>query len=254
MRLRDALRLRPGEVAAFVGGGGKTTAMFRLAAELASDGQHVITTTTTHLGISQLVLAPIHLLAEEVDPARLERALSQHRHALITGSINPTLGKATGVSETFIHDLRQLPDLAAILVEADGARQRSFKAPDEHEPAIPTIASLVVIVVGLDVLGQPLKDDFTHRPERIAALAHVPLGAPVTPEMVAEVIAHPRGGLKNIPAGARACVLLNKAESPTAVDAARAIAAHLLQSPVIRSVLIGSAQHENSVIELHPHP
>lgn len=38
MNLRTALRLQPHAVVAFVGGGGKTSLMFRLAAEIVAGG------------------------------------------------------------------------------------------------------------------------------------------------------------------------------------------------------------------------
>jgi len=49
MRLADALGMAADEVVALVGGGGKTTAMFRLAREMAGAGGSAITTTTTHI-------------------------------------------------------------------------------------------------------------------------------------------------------------------------------------------------------------
>ena len=47
MRLKRALGPERGEVVSLVGAGGKTTTMFRLSDELASDGWKVISTTTT---------------------------------------------------------------------------------------------------------------------------------------------------------------------------------------------------------------
>jgi molybdenum cofactor cytidylyltransferase len=239
---------------AFVGGGGKTTAMFRLAAELANRGQHVITTTTTRLGADQLALAPIHLCLDQAEPKALEEALNQNRHVLVTGPIDPALGKATGVPAGQLKKWSTIPNLAAILIEADGAQQRPFKAPAEHEPAIPTFTSLVVIVVGLDALGQPLGDSVAHRPERVAALTGLALGQAITPEIIGRVIVHPLGGLKNVPAGALLCVLLNKAETPHRLAQARTLAARLLQHPIIKSVLIGSVRADDPIHELHTLP
>src|SRR5687768_2741042 len=52
---------------AFIGAGGKTTAMFQLARELPAP---VIVTATSHLGIWQIPLADKHVIAET--PAPLE--------------------------------------------------------------------------------------------------------------------------------------------------------------------------------------
>ena len=53
MQLARALGIGPKEVVTLVGGGGKTTLMFRLAAELAAAGQRVVTSMTTRIYTNQ---------------------------------------------------------------------------------------------------------------------------------------------------------------------------------------------------------
>lgn len=252
MRLSKALRLSDGDIVALTGAGGKTTALFRLADDLAEAGGRVITTTTTHLGADQVTRAPRHFSAFEAARATVAAALDQHAHVLVTGPIDHALNRASGVTFGLIEDLHQLPDLAAIVVEADGARVLPFKAPAAHEPVIPETATLVVAVAGLDALGQPLDAAHVHRPEIVAQLSGAAPGDPVTPELMARVLAHPQGGLKNAPAGARICVLLNKAETPEALAAGRAIAGQVLaRAERVDSVLIGSARKPDAVREVH---
>ena len=62
MELNRALRIQSKEVVAFVGGGGKTSAMFRLADELVTQGRRVVTTTTTRIFAAQITLAPHHII------------------------------------------------------------------------------------------------------------------------------------------------------------------------------------------------
>ena len=47
--LREGLQLSTGGVVCFVGAGGKTSLMFRLARELSAGGDSVLTTTTTKI-------------------------------------------------------------------------------------------------------------------------------------------------------------------------------------------------------------
>src|SRR5207244_992641 len=115
-----------------------------------------------------------------------------------------------GVSLDLFRSLRTWFPRVCILNEADGSRMRPFKAPAEHEPVIPAETTLVVPVVGADVFGKPLDPDHVHRPELVSALSGAPLGTPITPEIVARVLAHPDGGRKGVPAGARVVVLINK--------------------------------------------
>ncbi len=58
MQLSHALRMHPKEVVVLVGGGGKTTLMFRLADELAVSGRRVVTTMTTRIFVGQMLRAP----------------------------------------------------------------------------------------------------------------------------------------------------------------------------------------------------
>jgi probable selenium-dependent hydroxylase accessory protein YqeC len=49
MQLKEALGLRHGEMVSFIGAGGKTTTMFRLAHELREANAKVLVTTTTKI-------------------------------------------------------------------------------------------------------------------------------------------------------------------------------------------------------------
>lgn len=252
MKLSKALRLADGDILALTGAGGKTTALFRLADDLVEAGGRVITTTTTHLGADQVTRAPRHFSAFAATRAAIAAALEKHAHILVTGPVDRALDKAGGVSFGLIEDLHLLPDLAAILVEADGARQLPFKAPGPHEPAVPETATVVVVVAGLDALGRPLDADHIHRPEIVAQLTGAPSGEPVTVEVMARALVHPAGGLKNVPPGARVCVLLNKAETPEALAAGRVVAGQVLaHADRVDSVLLGSARRPNAVREVH---
>src|SRR5690349_10566442 len=61
LSLAQAFRINSSACIAFIGSGGKTTAMFQLARQLPSP---VIVTATSHLGAWQLNLADQHIIAE----------------------------------------------------------------------------------------------------------------------------------------------------------------------------------------------
>jgi molybdenum cofactor cytidylyltransferase len=251
MRLTEALRLDRPQVVAFVGGGGKTTAMFQLAAEIAGAGGRVISTTTTRIFAAQTRLAPRHLrLTQSGDlPEEFEAALKQRPHLLLTGPIDSAEGKATGVPPALIDELAQRLPGTYIVIEADGARMRPFKAPGDREPVIPNCAAVVVPVAGADVLGGSLDEAYVHRPEVVARLADCSPGAEVNPAIVAAVVAHPGGGLKGAPRAARVVPLLNKVESPERLAGAREIARWLLRSGRIDSVVLGKVAAPEPVVE-----
>ena len=250
MTLMDALRMTADEVVALVGGGGKTTAMFRLAREVVDKGGSAITTTTTRIFGAQIALAPAHVPAADLTRERVSAALAVHRHVLVIGATDAGSGKAEGVSLDLFRRLRAWFPGVCLLNEADGSRMRPFKAPADYEPVIPADTTLVVPVVGADVFGKSLDADHVHRPELVSALSGAPLGTPITPAIVARVLAHPLGGRKGVPAGARVVVLINKVESLPDRAPARETAERLLREPAIHSVLLASLRGEAPVLEV----
>lgn len=250
MKLADALGMTGHDSVALVGGGGKTTAMFRLAREMVEKGERAITTTTTRIFAAQIALAPAHVPAADATRESVLAALAAHRQVLVIGATNPTTGKADGISLDLFRRLRTWCPGVCILNEADGSRMRPFKAPAEHEPVIPVDTTLVVLVVGADVFGKTLDADHVHRPELVSALCGAPLGTAITPEMVARVLAHPEGGRKGVPVGARVVALIHKVESLLDRAPARKTAERLLREPGIESVLLTMLRGEEPVLEV----
>ena len=250
MKLTDALGMTADEIVALVGGGGKTTAMFRLAREVVANGGSVITTTTTRIFGAQIALAPAHVPAADLTRERVAAALAVHRHVLVIGPTDAGSGKAEGVSLDLFRRLRAWFPGVCLLNEADGSRMRPFKAPAAYEPVIPADTTLVVVVVGADVLGRSLDAEHVHRPELVATLTGAPMGAPITPAIVARVLADPQGGRKGVPAGARVVVLINKVEGLPDRAPARETAERLLRDPAIHSVVLATLRAEDPVLEV----
>ncbi len=247
----QAFGIRRGDVVAFVGAGGKTTAMFRLADELAAQGLRVVTTTTTRLAREEAERAPERLIVrlEDGPPQSLPALLEKHRHIFVY-TRPAELDKVRGVSEAWLSEsLKTSPGIDVVLVEADGSRRLPLKAPYPHEPALPSSATLVVPSVGLNVLGQPLDSKHVYGAELIQAWGGLPAGVPVNAELVASVLADTGMGLKSIPEGARVVPLLNRVTAET-LDKARAIARRLLAEPRIAHVVIGAMAEERPVWEV----
>ena len=246
MRLAQALRLAPaglrssmsaaGEAApaprlAFVGAGGKTTALFRLATELAGEKRRpVLVTTTTHFSIGQTSLGDRRLQVERPqDLDALEAGLPFGVTVVCGRDAEP--GRVAGPGEAALERLAELARRfdAPLLVEADGSRRLPLKAPAEHEPAIPAWVDGVVVVAGLPALGLPLDASRVHRLEHFARLAGIETGEIITPAALARVLLSSQGGLKDIPPGARRIALLNGASTPELQAQSQALAGALLE-------------------------
>ena len=243
MKLAQALRFaqstifNPQSAIAFVGAGGKTTALFHLARELTSSEGPVIVTATTHLHIDQIKLADSHWIVEKPeDFPGLEENL--RGVMLITGSVDGD--RTTGLNNGLMSRLREVCSShnLPMLIEADGSRQRPLKAPADHEPVIPEFVETIVLVAGLTGLGKPLVKEVVYQPETFARLGNLKMGETITPEALALVLTHPAGGLKNIPLQARRIVLLNQAETPELQAQGKTLAEKLL--PLYHSIIIAS--------------
>lgn len=213
MDLTEALKINDREHIAVVGGGGKTTIMFRLAAEALARGRKAVVGGTTRFTpprfgpMPQIVLIPAE--ANPIEPVR--RALRDAPVITCTAGQGDK-GRWLPISTEQADVIAALPEVGLLVLEADGSRNRPFKAPGRDEPVIPASTTLVVAVAGLDVVGRPLDDESVHRPEAVARLTGMALGEPLEPNRIAEVLWHVEGGRKGLPPGARWAVVLNKAE------------------------------------------
>lgn len=220
INLVDALCAGKTPRLAFVGSGGKTTILFRLARTLNTP---VIVTTTTHLAIDQLAFADHYVqIANHKD---LTTFLGQKIQGvtLVTG---PKIegDRVKGVGVEILKNILTLTNAQEypLLIEADGSRMLPLKAPGDHEPAIPSLESTrdrgswldgVIVVAGLSGLNKSLTSVWVHRPERFAELSGLDLGAQIDSEALRHVLIHPSGGLKNIPENTKRILFLNQADT-----------------------------------------
>jgi molybdenum cofactor cytidylyltransferase len=245
MSLKQALRIGHGDVVSFVGGGGKTTSMFRLAGELSAAGLRVLTTSTTHITEEQVNLSPAFIRPEEV--RNLGGHLDRFGQCLLVGPPDGK-GRVLSIPPSLIAILKERPDIDCILVEADGSKSRPFKAPASHEPVVPVFTTVLVPIAGLNSIGHPLDDTTVHRPEIVALLAGSRTGSRITPEMVARVLSHVDGGAKGLPTGSRLVPLLNKIDQAD-IRVAGEVAEALLKYSNVDSVLVGSVDRDPPVRE-----
>lgn len=224
---------------ALVGGGGKTTAMSAIGKEAANKGYNVVITTTTRIyapapdSKTEIVLKPD---AGEL-LAGIEKSL-QTCSVVVAGAGLTAENKIIGMDKDLVGLLPQAgADL--VLVEADGAARKPFKAPGTGEPVIPGLSTLVVPVVGVDCLYKPLVEAYIHRPGVVARLLGAREGEPVTPSMVAGVLLHTQGYRKDVPRNSRWVPCINKVHAPQEWKSAREVA-FLLGQGGARRVIIGA--------------
>lgn len=253
MKLTEALNIKPGEVISLVGGGGKTTLMFALARELASEGNSVITTTTTKILEPSPSETPLLLLEPDEDKMLKLLANNLHRHHHITIARERLASrKLRGISPELVVKLGKLNQISYIIVEADGAARKSLKAPGPNEPVIPSNTSLVIAVVGIDAMGTRLTEENVFRSEIVSKLLKLPLGKTISAESIALLITHYEGITKGSPLKSRIVPFINKVDPDKDLVKGRDLAIKILaiKHPQIKQVVLGQAQSPEPVTEL----
>ncbi len=262
--LLDALQLHTARSIAFVGAGGKTTAIWRISDELLSLNRCAIISPTTHILEPTLTSNSILYLAHSPQPDQLisllnlapRLILAAERAEIVDFDIANEFPPARSIklkgldSHVVATLVANTPTLvgATFLIEADGARRHPLKAPAQHEPPIPENVEVVVIVASLDAIDHPLTESTVHRSEIFAQLSQTKLGDSITPEMIARVILHEQGGLKNIPLNSRICMLLTQHHADKPHPSANSLANLLLASSRIDRVVVASLHAQNPIV------
>jgi probable selenium-dependent hydroxylase accessory protein YqeC len=157
----EAFELRRGDVVALVGGGGKTTLRGVLASQASAHLERVLTTVTTKTG-------PLAGMEADAVVIQADRALRRagvrgefQNHRWVFSASRAEGRKWIGVEPDWIDEMAGEVDLA--IVEADGCRQKPFKAHGDREPVIPPSTTLVIPCIGAEVIGAPLTEECVHR-------------------------------------------------------------------------------------------
>lgn len=183
-----------------VGGGGKTTVMYELAAAWAACGCKVLVLTSTH------ILQPADG-SFAADAAAVHNLWQQRRYAVI-GTPELDTGKLTAPLQSVYEALKLQADV--ILCEADGSRHHPCKVPAEYEPVILPDSDIVLAVAGMDALGNSLAQA-CQRPQLAADLLDCSADKIIDAQMLTALLLSEQGARKNV--GTRAYyIVLNKCD------------------------------------------
>lgn len=183
-----------------VGGGGKTTVMYELAADWAACGRKVLALTSTH------ILQPADG-SFAADAAAVHNLWQQRRYAVI-GTPELATGKLTLPPQSVYEALKLQADV--ILCEADGSRHHPCKVPAENEPVLLPDSDIVLAVAGMDALGRPLAQA-CQRSQLAAELLGCSAEKIIDAQMLAALLLSEQGARKNV--GKRTFyIVLNKCD------------------------------------------
>lgn len=167
----------PGKsVLSVCGAGGKTGLIHELRDFYLSKGLKVLVTTTTHMMNEGNLLTGV----PEIKKALL---LDGYAFAGRVDSENPE--KITGPGDDILISLVPCADIT--LIEADGARHKSFKVPYGHEPVIFRGTTHIAVVYGRNAAGKRICD-CAYNPEGTAKVLGVGTNRILDEEMMVSAL------------------------------------------------------------------
>ncbi len=241
MDLLDALDAR-GTVTCVVGAGGKKSMLYALAGAL----ERAVVTATVRI-------PPFEAHVADLRVTENPQAAVGPQTAWPLGLVrsHDRADRYRGYEPSTIDALvADLPDDVAVLVKADGARTRWFKAPATDEPQLPATADVVLPIASARIVGERLDDEHVHRPERVAALTGLEPGDRISAADVASVLTSPAGGWKGTDETATVIPVLNMVDTPALERRARQIASEIHERRDVPRVVLTCLIDEQPVVDV----
>ncbi len=251
MNLIEAFNIHISEpqIIAFVGGGGKSTTMYRLALELSEKQKKVLVTTTTMIFHPIIKNRPYNTFYAGSVDSFLQKISPGKGTITVAGSEIISEGKKIkGFTPAEIKQIQTSENFDIILVEADGARGQPIKAPAEYEPIIPLNTDIVAGVIGMDCLGTIINDQNVHRPELFTKITGSSIGDILETHVINKLLESSDGIFKGTSPKSRKIVIFNKSETLNRMSKAKEIAGNISESLNIERILITSMTGNDPVM------
>lgn len=242
MELVEALEADSG-VISVVGAGGKKSTMYRLASSI----DRAVVTATVRIPPFEDHVSTLAVTGDPVGAVETARDDDWPLGLVPDGDKDD---RYLGYEPAVIDELAGVHEIDTVLVKADGARMRKFKAPNDREPQIPTSTSVVVPVLSAHVIGEVLSDELVHRVDRVATITGLSRGQIMHPEAIAEVIASPNGGHKGVPEGATVIPVINMVDDGALKRRAQLVADQILNRSDCQRVILTELTASDPVIDV----
>lgn len=234
MRLSDCIAIEEKDIISFVGAGGKTTMMFKLAEELRLNNKVLVTTTTK-----------IYRPSEEkydficTNKKRLSKYVDMKEKGIyVLGLGINKENKILGIGEKELDELA--PYFDYVLIEADGSKEKQLKGWKESEPVIYGKTTKTVGLIDVQAFGMVINEEKVHRSKIFCKITGAKEGDNVKLEHLTKLIINPLGLFKG--AMGKRVLYINKVEEPTHLTLAEQLVKEVTSKnkKLLDKVFIGS--------------
>lgn len=197
------------QLISLVGAGGKTTTMFSIAEESKKLERRVLVTTTTAIYYPRKEQCDNVIVGSfDIDSIKnLEKGT-----ITVLGKGVSDEGKLIGINKEKIDEIYRYKLFDTILVEADGSKRKSIKAPANYEPVIPDCTKKVIGIIGLDSIGMEINENNVHRPKLFCSVTGENIGDIIDINTIASLIISSDGLFKGLKNNTKKYLILNKAD------------------------------------------
>ncbi|WP_101912923.1 selenium cofactor biosynthesis protein YqeC [Megasphaera vaginalis (ex Bordigoni et al. 2020)] len=193
--------LHPG-ITAIVGAGGKTTVLERLGKYGHTANLPIMISTTVSVNSDRVDnVRPFDVICtgniEEGEAFCAERIAAGRVPAWFRNLTAD--GLYEGLEAQTIDYLKSRHPAWYILIEADASRHKWLKAPQADDIPLPQTCDTLIGVLNLQMLSSPLSEERVDGVDTAAAIMGRPIGAVLTPALLAKLVKHPRGMFRGMP-------------------------------------------------------
>lgn len=184
----DILNIRKRDVVTLVGAGGKTSILKILANEIQ---KNILITSTTHIqALDDLTKYKIinenyRQISENIVKIRKDSNCKIFITSKIVKSLKNNSYKLKGIKKSWVNKLHHKFKDEIIIVEGDGAAQKSIKVPADYEPVVPQSCNKLITVLGMKNFKKEINNTYCHRVHEIKKLTS---SATIDKELIINII------------------------------------------------------------------
>ncbi|MPW26093.1 putative selenium-dependent hydroxylase accessory protein YqeC [Alkalibaculum sp. M08DMB] len=240
MKLSCCIDLNEKDIISIVGAGGKTSLMFELAQEIKKQKSKILTTTTTKIYVPTKEKYDYIFLNDKLI---FKSLISDKKGIYVYGKTINTEGKIIGLSEDQLNSVLGYFDY--MLIEADGANEKSLKGWNSTEPVIYSATTKTIGLLDIQSLGMTICENSIHRFEEFCKITTSNKGEKITLDHLLKLIIHPQGLFKN--SKGEKILFINKADNLHHLN----MAMQLINSKIIScanivdKIIVGSIKNKN---------
>ena len=134
-----------------------------------------------------------------------------------------------------------------IIIEADGSRRKSIKAPASHEPVIPSLTTKMVGLIGMDCVNKKIYEENVHRADIFCSITNRKIGDVINADVIYNLITAREGIFKGTPANIEKHLILNKVETKDRKKVSDRVKSKVLTNNIDVNIISGSMGREAKV-------